>query len=110
MADNKRGEATSFARIEDMNAELIPGFQPIIVESRYIKPEEPLQRISFGARDYVKGTDMFVLVHGFQGNALDIRLLRNQLAEMYPYSLFLASAANENATEGCVGEMGFKLS
>jgi hypothetical protein len=41
---------------------------------------------------------------------MDIRLLRNQLAEMFPYSLFLASSTNEQATEGCIAEMGFKLS
>jgi len=29
---------------------------------------------------------------------------------MFPYSLFLASTANENSTEGDIGEMGFKLS
>ena len=31
------------------------------------------------------------------------------MAELFPYSLFLASTANENATEGDIGEMGFKL-
>lgn len=49
------------------------------------------------------------MVHGFQGNSFDMRLFKNTLSVVYPDSLFLASMANEENTEGDIGEMGKAL-
>lgn len=52
---------------------------------------------------------MFVLVHGFQGNSYDMKLLRNHLNYMHPEAMFLCSSINEDNTEGDISDMGEKL-
>ena len=52
------------------------------------------------------GVHLVVLVHGFQGNSLDMRMLRNCLFEVKPDMLFLMSRSNEEDTEGDISEMG----
>jgi hypothetical protein len=49
--------------------------------------------------DY-KGLHLFVMVHGFQGNSNDMRLLKNNIALLFPEVMFLLSSANEEHTEG----------
>ncbi|KAG5024841.1 hypothetical protein AAZX31_08G074700 [Glycine max] len=50
-----------------------------------------------------------VFVHGFQGNHLDLRLVRNQWLLIDPKIQFLMSQANEDKTSGDFREMGFRL-
>jgi triacylglycerol esterase/lipase EstA (alpha/beta hydrolase family) len=49
------------------------------------------------------------MVHGFQGNALDMRLLKNAISTMHPEAIFLSSSSNEDQTEGDIFEMGQRL-
>lgn len=56
-----------------------------------------------------RGVHLFVLVHGFQGNSFDMRLLKNHFSLLHPEALFLCSNSNEEATEGDIGEMGVRL-
>jgi len=56
-----------------------------------------------------RGVHLIVLVHGFQGNSFDMRLMRNNLALLYPDSIFLSSICNEDNTEGDISEMGIRL-
>ena len=53
---------------------------------------------------------LIVLVHGFQGNSFDLRLLRNYISLAYPKAVFLESSINESKTEGDIREMGSRLS
>ncbi|XP_027345052.1 protein FAM135B-like isoform X3 [Abrus precatorius] len=50
-----------------------------------------------------------VFVHGFQGNHLDLRLVRNQWLLIDPKVQFLMSEANEDKTSGDFREMGLRL-
>ncbi|XP_050232196.1 uncharacterized protein LOC126680935 [Mercurialis annua] len=50
-----------------------------------------------------------VFVHGFQGNHLDLRLIRNQWLLIDPKIHFLMSEANEDKTYGDFREMGLRL-
>jgi pimeloyl-ACP methyl ester carboxylesterase len=50
-----------------------------------------------------------VLVHGFQGNAFDMRLFKNNLSVVYPDALFLSSSSNEDCTDGDINVMGKNL-
>ncbi|XP_027917094.1 protein FAM135B-like isoform X3 [Vigna unguiculata] len=50
-----------------------------------------------------------VFVHGFQGNHLDLRLIRNQWLLIDPKIQFLMSEANEDKTSGDFREMGSRL-
>lgn len=56
-----------------------------------------------------RGAHLFVLVHGFQGNSFDMRLMKNNLALLYPEAIFLCSNSNEDNTEGDFDEMGHRL-
>jgi len=42
------------------------------------------------------GVHLFVLVHGFQGNSCDMRLLKNNLSLNHPEAIFLSSTVNED--------------
>ncbi|CAL0324521.1 unnamed protein product [Lupinus luteus] len=50
-----------------------------------------------------------VFVHGFQGNHLDLRLVKNQWLLIDPKIQCLMSDANENKTSDDFREMGFRL-
>lgn len=56
-----------------------------------------------------RGLHLFVLVHGFQGNSFDMRLMKNNLAMIHPEAVFLVSNVNEDNTEGDFNEMGIRL-
>merc|ERR1719408_953918 len=56
-----------------------------------------------------RGVHLFVLVHGFQGNSFDMRLMKNNIALLYPDAIFLCSNSNEDNTEGDMNEMGIRL-
>lgn len=55
------------------------------------------------------GVHLIVLVHGFQGNSFDMRLMRNNIALLYPDSMLLSSTCNEDNTEGDINDMGIRL-
>ncbi len=52
---------------------------------------------------------MIVLCHGFQGNSWDMKLFKNNLAYLYPDTLFLCSSANEDNTDDDISELGLRL-
>ncbi|CAD8174235.1 unnamed protein product [Paramecium octaurelia] len=52
---------------------------------------------------------LIVLVHGFQGNSLDMRLIKNNLQLQYPNHHYLMSRANEDLTDGNLSDMGQNL-
>lgn len=56
-----------------------------------------------------RGVHLFVLVHGFQGNSFDMRLMKNNIALQFPDAVFLSSSCNEDNTEGDITEMGIRL-
>jgi pimeloyl-ACP methyl ester carboxylesterase len=57
----------------------------------------------------VPGAHLIVLVHGYQGSAHDVRILRNQVACMCPDALVFSSTANEAQTDGDIESMGIRL-
>lgn len=61
------------------------------------------------APKHYTGVHLVCLVHGFQGNSFDMRLMRNNLALLYPDSMFLSSTCNEDNTEGDINDMGIRL-
>lgn len=56
-----------------------------------------------------RGAHMVVLVHGFQGNSFDMRLFKNNLALIYPDTIYMVSTSNEDNTDGDLHEMGIRL-
>lgn len=52
---------------------------------------------------------LIILVHGFQGNSEDLRLLRNNLLAIFPAAIFLSSTWNENESDMNIEDQGMKL-
>lgn len=106
--------------VEDVS--LIPVLEqrPVLFEQRYVALSgpgagnglvpmpSPNPRIPSAPKEY-RGVHLFVLVHGFQGNSFDMRLMKNNLALLYPDAIFLCSNSNEDNTEGDFNEMGIRL-
>jgi hypothetical protein len=55
------------------------------------------------------GLHLIVLVHGFQGNAYDMRLIKNTISAINPSIVFMSSRSNEDKTENDILEMGKTL-
>jgi len=89
------------------------GLQPILFEECYVKSMERIKSMQSEAKAFsefnYKGVHLFVMVHGFQGNSCDMRLLKNNIALLFPEAMFLCSTMNEEHTEGDIGEMGVRL-
>ena len=56
------------------------------------------------------GAHIVIMVHGFQGNHGDMRVLRNHINLQNPHCVMMLSLANEDQTEGDLFEMGERLS
>ena len=98
-----------------------PASHPIIFEECLRKkdyvPIEPLNKHilqendfqDFEYEEYYRGCHLFVLVHGFQGSSIDMKLLKNSISMVHPEAIFLLSKSNENKTEESLEEMGVRL-
>eukprot|EP00929_Paragymnodinium_shiwhaense_P091389 TRINITY_DN51362_c0_g2_i1.p1 TRINITY_DN51362_c0_g2~~TRINITY_DN51362_c0_g2_i1.p1 ORF type:complete len:785 (+),score=185.74 TRINITY_DN51362_c0_g2_i1:297-2651(+) len=125
--------------VEDMSMAVPQNFHPVMFVQRYSpsagnqtaaggsSPNSPTSLMTFepmapsskaattGSSDLAEcpgrenAAHVVVLVHGFQGNSYDMRLLRNNIALLYPGFLFLCSSANEEDTEGDIHSMGEHL-
>ena len=80
---------------------------PIIFEQNCVKKEKKSpENNKIVNENYIH---LFVLVHGFQGNSMDMCILKNNLTLLFPESLILCSYENETKTEGDIFEMGSRL-
>ena len=52
---------------------------------------------------------LVVLVHGFQGNSLDMKMIKNTISVLYPETSFLCATSNEELTDTDILEMGNRL-
>eukprot|EP01016_Furgasonia_blochmanni_P032969 TRINITY_DN3411_c0_g2_i1.p1 TRINITY_DN3411_c0_g2~~TRINITY_DN3411_c0_g2_i1.p1 ORF type:complete len:778 (-),score=192.07 TRINITY_DN3411_c0_g2_i1:19-2352(-) len=104
--------------VEDLNMFPKADFHPILFEHVYNR--DSVENLNENSDpDYsmtnetelnnYRGLHLFVLVHGFQGNSFDMKLFKNNLSILHPDALFLCSSANEDNTEGDIGEMGERL-
>lgn len=92
--------------IEDCSMRPDLHVHPIIFEQRYARkaaasPSSP--------RGQGRGVHAVVLVHGFQGNACDMNLIRNNFALAYPRALYVCSCVNEDDMDIGMEEMGQRL-
>mmetsp|Transcript_110309 Transcript_110309/g.172498 ORF Transcript_110309/g.172498 Transcript_110309/m.172498 type:complete len:752 (-) Transcript_110309:227-2482(-) len=100
--------------IEDLSFKADMGEHPILIEQRYKglgsngSPLVQDNSIPSAPKTY-RGVHLFVLVHGWQGNSFDMRLMKNNLALLFPEAIFLCSTANEDLTDGDLNESGIRL-
>ncbi len=72
-------------------------------------PLAPAPLDPLAGSDRVNGIHLIVLVHGFQGNSYDMRVMKNNISLLHPEALFLCSSKNEGKTEDDIREMGTRL-
>mmetsp|Transcript_38984 Transcript_38984/g.38603 ORF Transcript_38984/g.38603 Transcript_38984/m.38603 type:complete len:312 (-) Transcript_38984:23-958(-) len=91
---------------------------PILFEECYVKDKDmfettELKRANIQLSELVERNNreshLIVLVHGFQGNSEDLRLLRNNLLAIYPSAIFLSSTCNENESDSNIEDQGLRL-
>ena len=81
---------------------------PILFEEAYVPPD-PMMDVAL-YRSTRPSKHLFILVHGFQGTSLDLRLFKNHLSFLRPHYLFLCSSCNQDNTDGDIRSMGQRLS
>eukprot|EP00357_Protocruzia_adherens_P011452 CAMPEP_0115014822 /NCGR_PEP_ID=MMETSP0216-20121206/26337_1 /TAXON_ID=223996 /ORGANISM="Protocruzia adherens, Strain Boccale" /LENGTH=844 /DNA_ID=CAMNT_0002384695 /DNA_START=9 /DNA_END=2543 /DNA_ORIENTATION=- len=106
-------------KVEDIN--LIPDIEqhPIVFEDVYLKSdpkdgnqanaESLIPNHESFKKDY-DGIHLFILVHGFQGNPFDMRLIKNNISTLYPDSVFMCASSNEGLTDDDIHNQGLRLS
>lgn len=105
------------APVTDLFLPAGPEVQPIIFQQRYGDRSAPVYvsdiecqvKTLVGYPKPYEGLHLFVLVHGFQGNSYDMRLMQNTISLRCPGAVCLCSSANEDSTEGRIDEMGDRL-
>lgn len=56
-----------------------------------------------------KSRHLIILVHGYLGSYIDVKMLQDTISNVYPRGLFLLSRANEGYTNSSIGEMGVRF-
>jgi hypothetical protein len=91
---------------------------PILFEECYVKDkksfeQEEITKSKVEIKELIernnKESHLIILVHGFQGNSEDLRLLRNNLLAIFPAAIFLSSTCNENESDMNIEDQGMKL-
>lgn len=52
---------------------------------------------------------LIVFCHGFQGNAFDMRYVKNNISLLHKNTLFLCASSNEEMTDGNIEDMGIRF-
>jgi hypothetical protein len=102
-----------YAKLPLMNFEVLgyfpsPAKHPLIFETTQTKTSVAHGRPPLESKRV--GGHLFVLCHGFQGNSMDMRMIRNFLILAHPESTVLCSVYNEEMTEGDIEHLGIRLS
>mmetsp|Transcript_8574 Transcript_8574/g.13243 ORF Transcript_8574/g.13243 Transcript_8574/m.13243 type:complete len:246 (+) Transcript_8574:1349-2086(+) len=125
--EKKSGDPESHRNNHELAAE--HEVTPIIFEECYVKNQDyqfvqqvkrsyEVSEPKITARSEMEGFDrinnyvgvhLFVLQHGFQGNSIDMRLLKNNLSILHPDGIFYSCQSNEDQTEGDILEMGQRM-
>jgi len=116
LSEKLRAPSSDFLSTEDLSLTPDCATHPILFEQRYRSSEIPDVPAALEPEDYIpsapkryRGVHLFVLVHGWQGNSFDMRLMKNNLALLFPDAIFLCATANEDNTEGDMNESGIRL-
>ena len=112
---------------ENSNYKIVPEIYPILFEETYTKNmSKNIETTKFIDNDLRQKTNntskviepkhdnnlglhLIVLVHGFEGNSNDMRILKNEIGLINPSIVFLPSSANQDDTGADIIQMGKKL-
>lgn len=89
-----------------------PENNTIIFESIFAKEQHCVRSIQTLVNNsgYSRSRHLIVLVHGYLGSYIDVKMLQDTISNVYPKGIFLLSRANEGHTDGSILEMGIRLS
>ena len=112
---------------ENSNYKIVPEIYPILFEETYTKnmskniettkyidndlrqKTNTTSQVIEPKHDNNLGLHLIVLVHGFEGNSNDMRILKNEIGLINPSIVFLPSSANQDDTGADIIQMGKKL-
>ena len=112
---------------ENSNYKIVPEIYPILFEETYTKNmskniettkyiDNDLRQKTNNTSQVIEpkhdnnlGLHLIVLVHGFEGNSNDMRILKNEIGLINPSIVFLPSSANQDDTGADIIQMGKKL-
>ena len=112
---------------ENSNYKILPEIYPILFEETYTKNmskniettkyiDNDLRQKTNNTSQVIEpkhdnnlGLHLIVLVHGFEGNSNDMRILKNEIGLINPSIVFLPSSANQDDTGADIIQMGKKL-
>eukprot|EP00696_Hemimastix_kukwesjijk_P019532 gnl/Hemi2/8789_TR3047_c0_g2_i1.p1 gnl/Hemi2/8789_TR3047_c0_g2~~gnl/Hemi2/8789_TR3047_c0_g2_i1.p1 ORF type:complete len:501 (+),score=121.25 gnl/Hemi2/8789_TR3047_c0_g2_i1:103-1605(+) len=102
--------------VEDLGLNTTSDAHPIVFEQTISSRDEFYtttmarnRQAASGSGDFA-GRHVFVMVHGFQGNSYDLRLLKNFIQCVNPDGIFLCSKANEaDSVKQDIQTMGDRL-
>ena len=67
------------------------------LKEKAIKQQQSLKDEKSSPPEYAAyGVHLWVLVHGYQGNSQDMKMIKNNIAMVFPEVMFLMSTANED--------------
>ena len=71
---------------------------PLMVENCYSKNNQlEVEKVGKERSEEMKvdvSLHLVVLVHGFQGNSLDMKIIKNSISVLYPEASFLCASSN----------------
>jgi pimeloyl-ACP methyl ester carboxylesterase len=82
---------------------------PVMIDNCYGKGRKTLEIEEILPRGEDVSLHLVVLVHGFQGNSMDMKLIKNTMSVVYPEAAFLCATSNEDLTDTDIIEMGNRL-
>ena len=101
----------NYFQVTDKKVFSTPENNTIIFETVYTKEnyENYYGNKIVNKQVYNRSRHLIVLVHGYLGSYIDVKMLQDTISNIYPKGLFLLSRANEGRTDGCILEMGARL-
>jgi triacylglycerol esterase/lipase EstA (alpha/beta hydrolase family) len=83
----------------------------ILIESVYCNSPFVDNSISkyWSSPRWDRSRHLIILVHGYLGSYIDVKMLQDTISNVYPKGLFLLSRANEGTTDISITEMGVRL-
>jgi pimeloyl-ACP methyl ester carboxylesterase len=81
----------------------------ILFETCYFKAGQEVPNPQVISSPVHRSRHLIILVHGYLGSSIDVKMLQDTISNIFPKGLFLLSRCNEGKTDGSILEMGGRL-
>ena len=99
----------SYFSIQDTRIFSKPETNTILFETIFCKEKVQSPSMTEIITIKTKSRHLIILVHGYLGSYIDVKMLQDSISNIYPKGLFLLSRSNEGSTDGSIEDMGVRL-